>query len=168
MHTLGISALAHDSAAAVISDNGIAAAMEESKLVRTRTAGGIPREAILCALKRTGTSWRDLDCIAVAMRPPRTPQSSLFSELTALGPLSNGNRRGCMQDQGKLRRKSNGAATPDHSPSIAAPKLVYLEHHLCHAASAFYPRTSCAFLVEPFEPSGLGGVEMRIIIGRGH
>lgn len=47
VNILGLSGLAHDSAAALLSDAGVLAAMEESKLVRMRTAAGIPREAIL-------------------------------------------------------------------------------------------------------------------------
>ena len=46
VNILGLSGLAHDSAAALLSDDGILAAMGESKLVRRRTAAGIPREAI--------------------------------------------------------------------------------------------------------------------------
>src|SRR6202166_5254796 len=68
---LGLSGLAHDSAAALLSDDGIVAAMEESKLVRRRTAAGIPREAIRFCLERAGTGSRGVECVAVASRPVR-------------------------------------------------------------------------------------------------
>ena len=42
MYFLGLSALAHDTAAALLGDGGFLAAMEESKLTRSRNATGIP------------------------------------------------------------------------------------------------------------------------------
>jgi predicted NodU family carbamoyl transferase len=47
VNILGLSGLAHDCAAALLSDTGILAAMEESKLVRRRTATGIPLDGFL-------------------------------------------------------------------------------------------------------------------------
>ena len=46
--------MGHDSAAALLGDSGIVAAMEESKLARTRAIEGIPREAIRYCLERAG------------------------------------------------------------------------------------------------------------------
>ena len=43
---LGLSGLSHNTAAALLTEKGIAAAFEESKLTRARKAAGIPREAI--------------------------------------------------------------------------------------------------------------------------
>ncbi len=40
MPVLGLSALEHDSAAALLSEDGIVAAIEESKLTRVASAGG--------------------------------------------------------------------------------------------------------------------------------
>ena len=51
---LGISALAHDPAAALVSEPGILAAIEESKLERARNVSGIPRSAIRFCLERAG------------------------------------------------------------------------------------------------------------------
>ncbi len=59
MYVLGLSALAHDPAAALLSDTGIAAAIEESKLVRARAVIGIPRAAIQFCLERADIGWRD-------------------------------------------------------------------------------------------------------------
>src|ERR1700688_5265428 len=69
---LGLSGLAHDFAAALLSDDGIVAAMEESKLVRRRTAAGIPREAIRFCLEHAGTGWSGVECVAGATRPGGT------------------------------------------------------------------------------------------------
>jgi len=46
MYILGLSAMGHDPAAALLGDRGIIAAIEEGKLVRSRSVEGIPRAAI--------------------------------------------------------------------------------------------------------------------------
>jgi predicted NodU family carbamoyl transferase len=44
MHILGVSSLEHDSAAVLIGEDGIVAAIEEGKLLRTRRSQENPRE----------------------------------------------------------------------------------------------------------------------------
>ena len=92
MNILGLSGLAHDSAAALLSDDGILAAMEESKLVRRRTAAGIPREAIRFCLEHAGTVWSGVECVAVASRPVRTwvRHAWMRAKLTPFAPVPSG------------------------------------------------------------------------------
>ena len=52
MQILGISSLEHDTAAALAGEQGITAAIEESKIARTRDTHGIPRLAIDFCLAR--------------------------------------------------------------------------------------------------------------------
>src|SRR3984957_6838147 len=122
MYILGISAMSHDSAAALLDDSGIVvAAIEEGKLARTRTIGGIPRAAIQFCLERAGITWNDVAHIAVARQ-----QSGPFSQQTRQAP---GRRGPESHDVAALRRLAGGK--PD--------RIKTLDHHLCHAASAFYP-----------------------------
>ena len=83
MSILGISGLAHDCSAALLSENGIVAAMEESKLVRTRATTGIPREAIRYCLERAGTGWSDVEWVAVASRPKSAAPNERSDDLQA-------------------------------------------------------------------------------------
>lgn len=69
MLILGLSALRHDPAAVLLSQNGIESAIEESKLVRARHASGMPRKAIAFFLG--GIDWRDVACVALASKPLR-------------------------------------------------------------------------------------------------
>ena len=111
--------MSHDSAAALLNDSGIVvAAIEEGKLARTRTIGGIPRAAIQFCLERAGITWNDVAHIAVARHT-----SAPFSRRAPArrGPES--------QDVAALRRLAGGKRD----------RIKTLDHHLCHAASAFYP-----------------------------
>ncbi|MGH9710852.1 MAG: carbamoyltransferase N-terminal domain-containing protein, partial [Candidatus Acidiferrales bacterium] len=138
MYFLGLSALEHDTAAAILGDTGFSTAIEESKLERVRIAAGIPRAAIRFCLEHAGIAWRDVGAIAVASRPwhswahrsvfrarylPVAPISSAYYESKTLGELARD-----LNNQRILRLLSGDAHVP----------VLNFDHHLCHAASAFY------------------------------
>ena len=61
MYILGVSAMEHDTAAALIDGQGtVVAAIEEGKLGRSRALGGIPRAAIRYCLERAKIGWPTL------------------------------------------------------------------------------------------------------------
>ncbi len=156
MKILGISGLAHDSAAALLSDNGIIAAMEESKLVRMRTAAGIPREAIRYCLTRAGTGWSGIECVAVASRPLRAwvRQAWLRTRLTPFAPVPSGYYQ--TKALGELGRELNNGRLLHllgESPNL---RVLNLEHHLCHAASAFYASAADRAVVLTLDEQGDG------------
>jgi carbamoyltransferase len=135
---LGISGLAHDCAAALLSESGIVAAMEESKLVRTRATTGIPREAIRYCLERAGTGWSGVECVAVASRPVRAwaRQAWLRTRLTPFAPVPSGYYQ--TKALGELGRELNNGRLLQSLGESTNLRVLHLEHHLCHAASAFY------------------------------
>ncbi len=156
MYILGISAMAHDPAAALMGDNGIVAALEEGKLARTRSIEGIPRAAIHFCLDRAGTAWRDVERVAIATRParawtrkallrarlaPRALVSSGYYVSKALGELGNdlNNRRILRVIAGK---------PPD--------RIEEFDHHLCHAASAYYASPFDRALIVTIDEQGDG------------
>jgi carbamoyltransferase len=156
LNILGLSGLAHDSAAALLSDAGILAAMEESKLVRMRTAGGIPREAIRFCLERAGTGWSGVECVAVASRPLRAwvRQAWMRAKLTPFAPVPSGYYQ--TKALGELGRELNNGRLLQmlgESPNL---RVLHLEHHLCHAASAFYASAADRALVLTLDEQGDG------------
>jgi carbamoyltransferase len=156
MNILGLSGLAHDSAAALLSDGGILAAMEESKLVRRRTAAGIPREAIRFCLERAGTGWSGVECVAVASRPLRAwvRQAWMRAKRTPFAPVPSGYYQ--TKALGELGRELNNGRlleTLGESPNL---RVLHLEHHLCHAASAFYASGYDRALVLTLDEQGDG------------
>ncbi|MGH9728745.1 MAG: carbamoyltransferase family protein [Candidatus Acidiferrales bacterium] len=166
MYFLGLSALEHDTAAALLGGQGFSAAIEESKLERVRAASGIPRAAIRFCLEHAGISWRDLGAIAVAGRPwhswargsafrarflPIAPVSSAYYESKTLGELARD-----LNNQRILRLLSGDAHVP----------VLNFDHHLCHAASAFYASPFDRSLILTCDERGDGHSGM-IAIGEG-
>ncbi len=122
MYILGLSSMRHDPAATLIGDQGVIAAIEEGKLTRTRLVGGIPRAAIQFCLERGQISMKDLDRIAIAGHTSVSPagRQSITSVLNELG-----------KDPNSLRLAQKNAKS-------AARRIRNFDHHLCHAASAFF------------------------------
>jgi carbamoyltransferase len=153
---LGLSALAHDSAAALLSDSGIVAAIEESKLVRMRATTGIPREAIRYCLERGGTGWSGVECVAVASRPLRAwvRQAWLRTRLTPFAPVPSGYYQ--TKALGELGRELNNGRLLQSLGESAKLRVLNLEHHLCHAASAFYASAADRAVVVTLDEQGDG------------
>ncbi|MFZ0803677.1 MAG: hypothetical protein WAN70_16040, partial [Terriglobales bacterium] len=65
MRILGLSSFKRDPAAVLLCDGRVEIAIEDRKLLRTRTRG-MPITAIECCLQSAGISWKDLDLVAIA------------------------------------------------------------------------------------------------------
>jgi carbamoyltransferase len=167
MYFIGLSALAHDTAAALLGDHGFVAAMEESKLTRSRETTGIPREAMRFCLERAGIEWREVGAVAVASRPWRlwarraafrarfltaAPIASAYYESKAVGELAAE-----LNNQRILRLMAGEARTP----------LLCFDHHLCHAASAFYASAVDRALIITFDEQGGGQAGIVAVGGSG-
>jgi carbamoyltransferase len=156
LNILGLSGLAHDPAAALLSDGGIVAAMEESKLVRRRTAAGIPREAIRFCLERSGEGWSGVECVAVASRPVRAwvRQAWMRAKLTPFAPIPSGYYQ--TKALGELGRELNNGRLLESLGDSEELRVRHLEHHVCHAASAFYASEFDRALVLTLDEQGDG------------
>jgi carbamoyltransferase len=130
MYILGLSALAHDSSAALVGDKGVIAAIEEGKLSRTRSASGIPHAAIRFCFERAGTRWNEMEKIAVAARfvPAWWRRSRQRFTESVPTPVSSG-------DYLRILRQLAGSQLAEGQ----SERVIELDHQLCHAAGAFYP-----------------------------
>jgi len=166
VNILGLSGLAHDSAAALLSEKGIAAAIEESKLLRARSLGGIPREAIRYCLERTGLGWRDIPIIAVAGRPLRNwaRQAWLRVRMAPLAPVPSGYYQ--TKALGELGRELNNNRLLRLMGEAFGGRVVHIEHHLCHAASAFFASPADRALILTLDEQGDGRSGM-VSLGEG-
>ncbi len=166
MFTLGISGMAHDSAAALLSDSGIVAAIEESKLVRARTAGGIPRQAIEYVLKRAGIKFQELSRIAVASRPALgwARETWLRARRLPVSPVSSGYYG--VKALGDLGREMNNRRLLSLLGGVSPQPVKAIEHHLCHAASAFYASAAERALLLTLDENG-DGVAGSVMLGEG-
>ena len=69
MYILGISCYYHDSAAAILKDGKVVAAVEEERFSRIKNDDGFPKQAIDYCMKAAGISGSDLTCISFYDKP---------------------------------------------------------------------------------------------------
>jgi carbamoyltransferase len=156
MYILGLSAMGHDPAAALLDDRGIIGAIEEGKLARTRSIEGIPRAAIQFCLVRAGIGWRDIERVAIASRPTRvwTRQAILRARLALLDPVTSGyffNKA-----FGELGRDLNNFRILKQMSGDPPGRVVGLDHHLSHASSAYYASPFDRALIVTLDEHGDG------------
>ncbi len=139
---LGISAFYHDSAAALIVDGAIVAAAQEERFTRKKHDAGYPVNAVNYVLQEAKLQFRDIDHI-VFYDKPFLKFERLLETYVANAPRGLQSFRKAMPVwlSEKLFQKSmllkffeqHGQYFEDKN------KLLFSEHHVSHAASAFYP-----------------------------
>jgi carbamoyltransferase len=143
-YVLGISALYHDSAAALLGDGRIVAAAQEERFTRVKHDAAFPHRAIAYCLGEAGISGADLSYVCYYEKPLRTFDRLLETWL-ARAPQSFDNFRLALPSW--LREKLRlGRAIRKALPGYSGA-LVYTDHHESHAASAFFP--------SPFEEAAI-------------
>ena len=156
MYILGLSAMTHDPAAALISERGVLAAIEEGKLTRTRAAEGIPRTAIKFCLERAGIDLTAVEQIAIGSRPPRSWQrQTLFRTRQApFAPRSSGYFVG--KAFGELSRELNNFRLIKKMAGNPQGRVRSFDHHQSHAASAFFSSPFDRALIVTLDEQGDG------------
>lgn len=138
MYIMGISALYHDAAAALIKDGKIIAAAQEERFTRIKHDKSMPKNAISYCLKEGGIKDSELDAVVYYDNPILTVDRFL-NNLKYVG-----------KDADDLIDFSYdsifGTKVWVHKeietllPGVDIAKRLYVtEHHIAHAASAFYP-----------------------------
>jgi carbamoyltransferase len=142
MRVLGISAYYHDSAAALLRDGVVVAAAQEERFTRKKHDSSFPHEAMRSCLESTGTRAGDIDLVAFYDKPFLKFERLLETYL-AFAPRGFASFRQALpvwvKDKLFQRRtllQELKAFDPDPDWD---KKLIFSEHHLSHAASAFYP-----------------------------
>ena len=135
MLTLGIWAFGRDSSVVLVDDNSIVAAIEEEKLSRSTGTGGIPRLAVARCLEQANAKIQDVQIAAFPLR-------SRISALREAGfhfrqSLSGGGPTAWIQSLGQTFRQVGQLRQIRHLYG-GAGSFLFLDHHLCHAASAYY------------------------------
>jgi carbamoyltransferase len=135
MYILGISCYYHDSAAAILKDGMLIAASEEERFSRIKHDYGFPQHAIDFCLAEAGITAQDLDYVVFYEKPLLKFERIMMSALQGF-PQSYKMFRESMIAwfNEKLWVKGEILSKLD----IANEKLLFVEHHLSHAASAFF------------------------------
>ena len=156
MYILGLSALEHGPAAAIIGDGGVIAAIEEAKLARSRWLEGIPRRAIQFCLESAGIGWQGVSRIVVASRPARAwSRTALFrARVAPFAPLSS--VYFLNKASGELGRELNNFRILRDMAAGTRDRVQGFDHHLGHAASAFFASPFDRALIVTLDERGDG------------
>ena len=141
MRTLGISAFYHDSAAALVEDGRIVAAAQEERFTRKKHDSSFPKNAIAYCLEEAAASLDKVDHV-VFYDKPFLKFERLLETYIAFAPRGFRSFRMAIPLwlKEKLFQKSVLNGELKHfAESFDIARLLFCEHHLSHAASAFYP-----------------------------
>ncbi|AYZ64674.1 hypothetical protein EGY31_15125 [Burkholderia multivorans] len=140
---LGISAYYHDSAAALIKDGVIVAAAQEERFTRKKQDSRFPENAIQYCLREAGLRLDQLESV-IFYDKPLAKFDRLLKTYLAFAPKGFASFAEAMPSwmRDKLHVKSSLYAELAKFGGLSLselPPLLFSEHHLSHAASAFYP-----------------------------
>ncbi len=125
---VGISAHYHDSACCLIRDGVLVAAAEEERFTRIKHDAGIPARAFRYCLGEARVTIDDITCVAYYENPVKKAARQLWAGLPDV-----------LTDPRRRFRIDPGRAEADIKQSLGYDGPVeFVEHHLSHAASAFF------------------------------
>ncbi len=136
--TLGLSAFYHDSAAAIVRDHAIVAAAQEERFTRRKHDAGFPARAVDYCLGEAFVEPAELDAVVFYDDPLRTLDRVVRTAVAA-APAG----RAAFAEAAPSLLQSKVWVEPLVRQAIGSlgrhGRLLFAEHHLAHAASAFYP-----------------------------
>ena len=143
MNILGISCFYHDAAAALIQDGRIVAAAEEERFTRKKHDPGFPVQAINYCLKEAGLSAEELDYVGFYEKPMLKFERAMHTSRATFPQAYE-----AFQERvPKLLHEELQFEDLFREHFKTEAEILYLDHHLSHAASAF--------LVSPFEEAAV-------------
>ena len=116
----------HDSAAALVVDGEVVAAVAQERISRRKHTGEFPHGAIESCLEQAGMQASEVDAVVHSFdyQPYRT--------MYALDPISSE----CYREV--LSREAFAKHAQKALPELRTEQIGHLDHHLAHAASAYY------------------------------
>lgn len=143
MKILGISAYYHDSAACLIDDGEIVSAVQEERFTRVKHDSSFPINSIFYCLKYSNLTLHEIDFVVFYDKPYKK-FTRLLETYFAFAPKGFSTFSIAMPIwiKDKLFQKSDiikNLCKLGGSKSDLKNKILFSEHHLSHAASAFFP-----------------------------
>jgi carbamoyltransferase len=149
MIILGINAYGHDSSAAIIVNEVLIFAVEEERLTRKKHDGQFPMRAIQACLDHAKINISEVDHITFFWKPQLTITHIpiyFFKFFNKIPRLLKEQRNFTVEENlgmlnyiGEMMRIPKKIKASFAHGDQARFKFHFQEHHLCHAASAFYP-----------------------------
>ena len=142
MRILGLSAYYHDAAAALVVDGRIEHAAQEERFTRKKHDSAFPHGAVRSCLEATGIRPADIDLVAFYDKPFLKFERLLETYL-AFAPRGFASFRRALPLWLKEKLFQKSLLVKELKTLAPAvdweSKLLFSEHHLSHAASAFFP-----------------------------
>jgi len=143
MYILGISAFYHDSAACLIKDGEIIAAAQEERFTRKKHDASFPHFAIQYCLKEAKINSQKIDNI-VFYEKPFMKFERLLETYLSFAPKGFSSFAKAMPVWIKDKLFQKSALVKELNSTLGDKVnwhkiILFSEHHLSHAASAFYP-----------------------------
>jgi carbamoyltransferase len=135
MNILGLSCYYHDAAAALLRDGALVAAAQEERFSRIKNDPSFPLRAIQFCLATGGIKSQDVDYVVLHEKPMLKLERFLTSTL-AYWP-----KAGSLFQDGSvswMKQKLWIRARVTEELGIPREKILFVEHHMSHAASAFF------------------------------
>ena len=141
MRILGISAFYHDSATALVVDGKLVAAAQEERFTRKKQDSAFPKNAIEYCLKEGGVTAGEIDHVAFYDKPFLKFERLLETYL-AFAPRGFKSFRMAAPvwlKEKLFQKKLLNDELKQFAPNVDwQPRLLFIEHHHSHAASAFF------------------------------
>lgn len=138
MYVLGISALYHDAAAALIKDGEIIAAAQEERFTRIKHDQSVPQNAIHYCLGQAGIISDELEAVVYYDNPIMTTDR-FINNLKYAGKDAADLIEFSFESLFNKKMWINRAIENKLGGLGKQGKLFVIEHHISHAASAFFP-----------------------------
>ncbi|MFA5181866.1 MAG: carbamoyltransferase [Syntrophales bacterium] len=142
MYILGISAFYHDSAAALLKDGEIVAAAQEERFTRKKHDPSFPAHAAAFCLEYGGISVDDLEAV-VFYDKPLLKFERLLETYYAYAPQGIKSFLAAIpvwiKEKVFLKKLIRDELQKIGNGKAKSVKLLFTDHHLAHAASAFFP-----------------------------
>ena len=137
---LGISGYYHDSAACLVVDGEIRSAVQEERFTRIRHDAAFPHTAVEYCVKSSGFTPDQIDHV-VFYDKPFLKFDRILETYLAFAPrgFSSFSKSLPVWLKEKLFQKSVLAKALEPTFGDLGDRLLFSEHHLSHAASAFFP-----------------------------
>ena len=143
MRILGISCFYHDSAATIVVDNEIVAAVQEERFTRIKHTPDFPSNSIKYCLEESGLKIEELDAVVFYDKPIVKFERllSTFYQVAPKGLILFIKSIPIWLKEKLFLRKLIYDNLKEIDPNLKKKnlKLLFTEHHIAHAGSSFYP-----------------------------
>ncbi|MBM3417024.1 MAG: hypothetical protein FJY20_11415 [Bacteroidetes bacterium] len=134
MKILALYPYIHLSSSALLIDGKIVAASPEERFDRQKMSTAFPNKSAAWCLKSQGLKWEDLDMIVVPWNPMRNVNHASRRWVNEM------NWRGQLLSHVPIHvmRAINGPFENEMEIKWGKTRIVYMNHHECHAANGFF------------------------------